>query len=206
MKEIVIGTANPAKTEMVRAVLEPVGVKVVSAGDLGVALHIEEDGQTPQDNARKKARTYARALGLPVLSIDNALYMEGLPLEEQPGIHVRRIPGREGRPSDQDLLDYYLDRVRGLGHAVNGQWEFAIAVACPDGRLYERTILSPRGFVSEPSRTLLAGYPLESIQVDPKTGQYISEMTDAERRVFWCRIVGDGLRELVLRVLTDGCL
>ena len=114
MKEIVIGTANPAKTEMVRAVLEPVGVKVVSARDLGVALHIEEDGQTLQDNARKKARTYARALGLPVLSIDNALYMEGLPLEEQPGIHVRRIPGREGRPSDQDLLDYYLDRVRGL--------------------------------------------------------------------------------------------
>ena len=65
--------------------------------NLGIVLEIEEDGTTAQENARKKSLLYARAVGQPVLSLDNALYLQGLSKDEQPGIHTRRIPGKAGR-------------------------------------------------------------------------------------------------------------
>lgn len=197
MGKIVLGTSNPAKKEMIESILAPAGIKVISVSDLGVKLDIEEDGRTPQENARKKALAYARVLQEPVLSIDNSLYLEGLPPEEQPGPYVRRIPGKTGRPSDQELLEYYLDIIRRLGNEVNGYWEFAIAVAYPDGTLYEGTVISPRKFVSRPSTIVLEGYPLESIQVDPETGRYISEMTKEERASFWRRLLGKEIRKIL---------
>lgn len=194
---IILGSSNPAKKEMIESILDPVGIKVIGVDDLGVKLDIGEGGATPQENARRKALAYARILQEPVLSIDNALYLEGLPPEEQPGPYVRRIPGRTGRPSDQDLLKHYIGIIRRLGNEVDGYWEFAIAVAYPDGTLHEGTIISPRKFVSKPSATVLEGYPLESIQIDPETGKYISEMTKEERASFWRRILGEEIRKIL---------
>ena len=39
---------------------------------------VVEDGTTAQENARKKAIAYAKALGRLVLSMDNALYFDDL--------------------------------------------------------------------------------------------------------------------------------
>ncbi len=182
---------------MVQAILTPMGIAVRSAREIGIELTVEEDGATPQDNARKKALAYVRLAGKPVLSIDNALYLRGLPPEEQPGLHVRRLPGGEKRPSDQALLTYYQALIRRLGEKVEGWWEFALALAQPNGDLIERTVRSPRLFVSHPSPQLLPGYPLESLQIDPKTGRYISEMSREERANFWQQLLGEPLRALV---------
>jgi len=201
MSRIVLGTSNPAKKEMVKDILAPLGIEVVSPADLKVHLDINEDGTTPQENSRKKAVAYMRVIGEPVLSIDNALYIQGLPPAEQPGLYVRRIPGRGGRPSDQELLEYYLGIIRRLGGEALGHWEFAIAIACPDGAIYEKTILSARKFVSKVSNVMLEGYPLESIQIDPETGKYVSEMSHEERASFWRRTLGDEIEEIVLKVV-----
>ncbi|MFL5802701.1 MAG: hypothetical protein ACJ8CR_13285, partial [Roseiflexaceae bacterium] len=37
------------------------------------------------------------------------------------------------------------------------------------------------------------GYPLESLQIEPEGGKYISEMTSEEQDAFWQRIVGKEL-------------
>jgi 8-oxo-dGTP diphosphatase len=129
--------------------------------------------------------------------MDNALYFDGVPDAEQPGVHVRRINGTDGRPSDKDLLTHYSGVVRKLGGRIGGRWEFAICVATPNGTLHETTILSPRIFVSEPSKHMVAGYPLESIQIDPRTGKCIAEMDQTEQDMFWQQAIGGKVQEFI---------
>ncbi len=197
MDELIIGTSNAAKKKAIGSVLAPLGITVKGTDDLAVSLHIPEDGATAQENARKKAFAYARAIGRPVLSIDNALYLQGLCDEEQPGVHTRRVPGKAGRATDEELLAFYSIRVKELGGRVSGHWEYALCMADPDGQVTEKVFLSPRLFVSEPTATMLPGYPLESIQIDPASGRYIAEMTDEEQAAFWQREIGGQIVEFV---------
>ncbi len=201
MRDIIIGTGNPAKAKMVQDALVPLGITLKTTGDLGISLDIEEDGTTAQENVRKKSQGYAQAAGQAVLSIDNALYLDGLPDDEQPGIHTRRIPGKAGRATDQELLAYFSRRVEHLGGEIGGRWEFAVCIATPRGRVFERTIVSPRRFVSCPSEKMVPGYPLESIQIEPRTRKYIAEMSEEEQAAFWQAVVGMELCEFVERAM-----
>lgn len=197
IKEILFGTTNEAKIKQLRGALAPIGVEVKGVEDQASLPPVGEDGETAQENARKKATAYAKALGRIVLSMDNALYLDELPAEEQPGLHVRRIHSNRERPTDEELLDYYSALVRQWGERTTGRWEFAICVATPDGKVQETTVISPRIFTSVPSPRTVPGYPLESIQVDPDTGKYIAEMSQEEQDAFWQRAIGKPLQEFI---------
>jgi 8-oxo-dGTP diphosphatase len=201
MKEILFGTTNPAKVKQLQGALAPIGIAVRGVGDASQLPPVEEDGRTAQENAFKKAMAYAGALRVPVLAMDNALYLDGLPLEEQPGIHVRRINGSTTiRPSDEELLAHYVALVRRYGKTMTGRWEFAICIATPKRECTETTIVSPRIFTSVPSPKTVVGYPLEAMQIDPATGKYISEMSQEEQDQFWQRAIGKPLQEFIKRI------
>lgn len=190
MRSIILGTNNPAKVEQVRGVLKSINVSVKGISELGVKIEVEEDGKTAQENARKKALTFAKKIKLPVLSMDNGLYLDGLEPQYQPGIHVRRIVGDNIRPSDAEVLHHYAEIIDALGGSVNGYWEYALALAYPDGCVNETTIISPRKFVSQISQQIVPEYPLGSIQIDPESGKYISEMSQKEQDLFWQKAIG----------------
>lgn len=197
MKELIIGTGNVAKKKAIQSVLTPLGITIKGTDDFGIALEIEEDGTTVQENARKKSLRYAQAVGQPVLSVDNALYLEGLPEDKQPGLHTRRIPGKTGRATDEDLLEFYARTIKALGGRINGYWEYALCLTDTQGRVYEQSFFAPRIFVSEPSACLLPGYPLESLQLDPQSGKYIAEMSEEEQATFWRQTIGQALVDFV---------
>jgi inosine/xanthosine triphosphate pyrophosphatase family protein len=197
MNELVIGTSNPAKKQMIRSALLPLGLAVRGTDDYGIALDVEEDGVTAQANARKKSLAYAQALGRPVLSMDNALYLRGLAEAEQPGVHTGRIGGRPRRATDQELLAHYAALIGRLGSRIDGHWEFAACFATEGGEIFETTIISARTFVGAPSSVMIPGYPLESLQLDLASGKYISEMTPVEQEEFWQRVVGQELCDFI---------
>jgi XTP/dITP diphosphohydrolase len=199
MVELIVGTSNPAKKQMIRSALAPLDIVVRGTDDIGISLEINEDGATAQENARKKSLAYAQALGRSVLSIDNALYLQGLTDAEQPGIHTRRIDG-SGRATDEALLAHYSKQIERLGGRVHGHWEFAVCVATGRGQIFERTIVSPRTFVDKPSQQMIPGYPLESIQIEPESGMYISEMSPEEQDAFWQNIIGKQLCAFIREV------
>jgi len=191
------GTTNPAKVLQIQGALLPLGIAVVTLPESARSIMVEEDGQTARENAHKKAITYAQAIGQPVLSMDGALFFEGLSTEKQPGVRVRRIPGFTGKPTDGEVVEYYVELVRGLGGRASGHWDFGLCYAKPDGKCIERTIRSERVFVDTPSLKTVVGYPLESIQIDPLTGKYISEMSQSEQDEFWQRAIGNELARFV---------
>ncbi|TSD03073.1 MAG: Ham1 family protein [Parcubacteria group bacterium Athens0714_16] len=199
MKTLIIGTQNQAKVKQIAGALFELPITV--EGLPYKICDVEENGLTPQENAKIKAKHYSKSLNRIVLSMDNALYLDGLSDEEQPKMNVRRILGRTDRPTDDELLKHYISVVDKLGGKINGRWEFAICIADNGKILKGTTIVSPRIFVSKPSNNIVNGYPLESIQIDPETEVYISEMSQEEQDKFWQKVIGKQLCEFVQSIL-----
>jgi XTP/dITP diphosphohydrolase len=96
---LVLATRNPGKLREFQALLEPLGCRVLSLGDLGVTEEIEENGETFAENARLKSVGYSRLLPLPVLADDSGLVVDAL--GGRPGIHSARYAGPEAGDSDR---------------------------------------------------------------------------------------------------------
>lgn len=199
MKELVIGTSNPAKVEQIRGALAPIDdLQVVGVNDKSLLPQVVKDGKTPQENARKKSMTFAKALGTTVLSMDNALYFDDLEGDErQPGLNVRRFAG-VSRPTDNEMKRYYQGLVKELGGNVKARWEYGVCISSPDGKDRVTSFGYPTVFVSEPSEKTMEGYPLESLQIDEETGKYRSEMTTEELDGLWQKKIGEPLQRFVL--------
>lgn len=199
MKELTFGTTNEAKIKQIRGTLAPANIEVNGVADKSVLPEVIEDGKTANENARKKALAYAKALGKTVFSMDNALYINGLTDDMQPALNVRRIDGHTAT-TDEEMIEYYSQLIDSLGGKAEGYWEFGICIATPDGEYKETTIKSPRTFVSTPTTNIQAGYPLESIQIDPASNKYIADMTQQEQDIFWQQAIGEKLLEFVKSV------
>ncbi len=199
MKELIFGTTNPAKVLQIRGALAPAGIEVNGVVDKSVLPEVVEDGRTANENARKKALAFAKSLGKTVFAMDNALYINGLSEDKQPALNVRRIDGKTAT-TDEEMIEYYSKLIDSLGGKAEGFWEFGICIATPEGNYKETTIKSPRTFVSTPTSNRQAGYPLESIQIEPASGKYIADMTQEEQDIFWQKAIGDKLLEFVKNV------
>lgn len=199
MQQLIFGTTNPAKVLQVKGALAPAGIEVSGVSDKSLLPEVVEDGKTANENARKKALAYAKALGKTVFAMDNALYINGLSDDKQPALNVRRIDGKTAT-TDEEMIEYYSKLIDSLGGKAEGYWEFGICIATPTGEYKETTIKSPRTFVSTPTTNRQTGYPLESIQIDPVTGKYIADMTQQEQDIFWQKAIGDKLLEFVKSV------
>jgi XTP/dITP diphosphohydrolase len=178
--QILIGTGNPAKFERYKKILSNFeNLELFSLKDIDLKLPIIEDGLTAEANARKKAREYAKVSQMPVLSVDEALYIDALSPEEQPGTNVRRITGRTA--TDEELLSAFLARTNHIAQEKRTvTWLYAICLALPNGQEYFEQIELHEMFTNEPSLPMIPGYPLSSILFDPILGKTQSNFTPEE--------------------------
>lgn len=163
--ELVIATSNPAKFERYKRGLEEYfDVKLSSLRDEKLEK-VDEPFDTAEENARHKARGYFKQCGKPVLAVDEALYLDFLPPDQQPGVAVRRIGGGE-EVSDDELLARVLDLVKKApADKRTGHWHFAVCIARGENVLREVQFDIPYRFITEPSPRRLPGYPLSSIGI-----------------------------------------
>jgi non-canonical purine NTP pyrophosphatase (RdgB/HAM1 family) len=89
-RKLVLASHNKGKLREIEALLRPLGIEVVSAGDLGLP-EPEEDAPDFAGNARIKAVAAATASGLPALSDDSGFCVAGL--DGAPGVHSARWAG-----------------------------------------------------------------------------------------------------------------
>jgi len=98
MSEFVLATANPHKTEEIRAVLEPLGFTLL-ARPIGVP-DVDETGETLEENALLKAKALVDATGTPAIADDTGLFVDAL--QGRPGVHSARYAG-EGATYEQNV-------------------------------------------------------------------------------------------------------
>jgi XTP/dITP diphosphohydrolase len=84
LPKLVVATHNCGKAGEIATMLSPFGVKIVSAGELGLPAP-DETGTTFEANATLKALAATRASGLPALADDSGLCVHAL--DHQPGVY-----------------------------------------------------------------------------------------------------------------------
>ena len=99
----VLASSNPGKLREMRALLEPVGLSLVSQSELGV-IQPAETAATFIENALAKARHACAQSGLPAIADDSGLAVSAL--GGRPGIHSARYAGE--RASDADNIGKLL--------------------------------------------------------------------------------------------------
>ncbi len=177
---LVAATRNPAKARRYQSLLAQFARQVVSLDEVGVAASAPESGETAEENARLKAQFYARACGQAVFSDDAALYVDFLPPERQPGVHVRRLNGRDDA-SDEQLLAHWESLVAQAPAALRaGRWHVAFCLARPGGSAHTFTLDLPRVFFSPSSSLRIPGWPLNSLSGPPDFNRPSSELSPAE--------------------------
>ncbi len=180
-RKVLFGTKNQAKIGHVRAYLKALPVEVLSPKDLNIDLDVAEDGQTPEENAQKKATAYYAAAGLPTFAIDAALRIEKFSEENQPGVYVRRVSGGEEVVSDAEIIAHYRKALEEIGGTSPGTWYVAISFIASPGQVHTRLFTLETLMTAQAGRTLIPGAPLSSLMKDPATGKYYAEMTHEER-------------------------
>ena len=88
MQKLLIATNNKGKVEEIKDLLKDISVELVTPHDIGIELHVEEDGSTYAENAEKKALAFAYASGLISLADDSGLEVEAL--DGAPGLYSNR--------------------------------------------------------------------------------------------------------------------
>jgi 8-oxo-dGTP diphosphatase len=179
--KLLYGTTNQAKLELMRRAVEPIGIEVIGLSDLGREIpEVDESGNSPLENAELKARSYYRAFSMPIFSCDSGLYFEGLADDEQPGVHVRRIGGQE--LSDSEMTEYYAELSRKNGGNIIGQYRNAIHLILDEEHTYSSMDLSiatePFILSDTPHQKRVAGFPLDCLSKDPKSGEYYYDMEE----------------------------
>jgi len=180
IKKIVIATRNPAKKERYGRIFSQVVEGVLGLQDLDTQDKPTESGETAEENAEIKAKFYAERTGLPVFSEDEALYVDFLPSEEQPGVHVRRIGGRD-EVDDNQLLAHWEEVISRVPEEKRtGRWHIAYTLATPEGKVRTVALDHPIIFFSPSSKTRLPGWPMSSLEGPTKFGKPHSELTKKE--------------------------
>ena len=125
---LVIATRNIGKTQEIKALLKGFPVEIKNLDDFGPIPHLEEDGDTFDENAYKKASFAARILGLPALADDSGLIVEAL--DGAPGIHSARYAGENA--TDEQRYLKLIDEMKGKSNR-KAAFECVISVAVPAG-------------------------------------------------------------------------
>lgn len=203
--KLLYGTGNPAKLESMKTRLAQLDIELLGLQDLvaeGKNIpKVPEDGNTPLENARQKAIAYYEAFQIPVFSCDSGLYFDDVPDEVQPGVHVRNINGR--CLSDDEMVDYYAGLARKYGN-LKARYKNAICFVKDEDHIYEAMESSmasePFLITDRPHSTIRKeGFPLDSLSVDSKTGQYYYDLPPGRLNQV---AVEDGFLEFFRRILT----
>lgn len=125
---LVVASHNSGKVREIAALLGPLGLEPVSAGELGLP-EPEETEITFTGNAALKARAAALASGLPALADDSGL--EVFAINGDPGVYSARWagPGKDFRAA----MKRVWDELSATGAAPDARFVCALALAQPDG-------------------------------------------------------------------------
>jgi len=125
---IVIATRNKGKKSEISDLLKGFPVDIKGLDDFGPIPHIEEDGDTFDENAYKKASLTARMLGFPALADDSGLLVEAL--GGAPGVLSARYAGENA--TDKQRCQKLLQEMEGKTNR-KAAFECVISIAVPTG-------------------------------------------------------------------------
>jgi XTP/dITP diphosphohydrolase len=132
LPKLLLATNNPGKVAEMRALLDGLGLALLTPVDAGLRLDVVEDGRNYAENTSKKALAFAQAGRLAALADDSGLEVDAL--DGRPGMYSHRFSSKPDA-TDADRRSYLLEQLRGLPRPWTARFRATVAVARPDGRV-----------------------------------------------------------------------
>ena len=185
--KLVVASHNKGKVREIGDLLEPYGLEVVSAGELGLPEPVE-DGETFAANALIKAAAAAEKSGLIALSDDSGLAVDAL--DGAPGIHSARWAGasKDFALAMRNIEEAIIAKGATTPEKRRAHFVCALCLATPDGqhKIYEgrvdgTLVWPPRGqngFGYDPM-FLSDGYDITFGEMEPDAKHAISHRANA---------------------------
>ncbi|MGD9080486.1 MAG: XTP/dITP diphosphatase [Desulfobacterales bacterium] len=125
---LVIASGNPGKINEIKELLGRFAIEIKSLDDFGPIPEVEEDGETFEENAYKKASFTAKILGIPALADDSGLVVEAL--DGAPGVLSARYAGENA--TDEQRVAKLLNEMAGQTNR-KAAFECVLSIAVPSG-------------------------------------------------------------------------
>jgi XTP/dITP diphosphohydrolase len=176
IKELVLATRNPDKGRELEALLKDLGIRIRTLAEFPDAPQVEEDGETCEANATKKAVTVARYTKLPAAADDTGLMVEAL--GGRPGVHAARYAG-DGATYEDNWKKLLRELAGVPQERRRARFVTVAAVADPKGNVsVVRGVLD--GLIAEaPAGTQGFGY--DPVFFVPALGKTLAQLTPAEK-------------------------
>lgn len=154
--KLVLATRNLGKVQELSELLSDQStIEVLSIKDFPKAPEVLEDGETYQDNAKKKAVHIAKYSGIRALADDSGLEVDAL--GGAPGVHSARYAGADA--SDAERIAKLLAATRDVpDEERTARFKCAVAVAEPNGRADVVMGVCDGKIIREPRGTQGFGY------------------------------------------------
>ncbi len=130
--DFILATNNMKKLAEMQRILSPLGINVVTAKMIGIEIpDVIEDGETFEENARKKAVNACEITKMPAIADDSGICVDYL--DGAPGIYSARFSGGHG--NDEANNDLLLEKLEGVPMEQR-KAHYACAICCvfPDGK------------------------------------------------------------------------
>jgi len=168
--KLVIATKNKGKIWEIR------DIEILSSGDLIDPPVVIEDGETFEDNARKKAIALSRHAKLPALADDSGLVVDAL--GGKPGVYSARYGGEGlGDAERNALLLKHMEKIPDGKRTA--RFVCVIALAMPGGDVHIAHG-SVEGEISREPRGS-GGFGYDPVFLIPELGKTMAELPMAEK-------------------------
>lgn len=180
--ELLIATSNPHKLDELRAIFGPVGITAVGLDSLGRSFpEPYEDGSTFEENAAKKALSYAFLSGRVCLADDSGLEVEAL--KGEPGVQSAVWAGRGSTRAERDAANNLrlmceLDGVSAEHRAA--RYVCCMCVASPEGQILATARGEWSGRVTTGRPRGKNGFGYDAL-IEMEGGRTVAEMSEDEK-------------------------
>jgi len=171
MMELVVATRNSGKIRELEYLLAGMVERVMPLSAFPQAPEVEEDGETFEENAIKKARAAMEATGLPVIADDSGLVVDAL--GGRPGVLSARFAGDgAGDAANNRKLVRELEGIPTSGRTA--AFHCVLAFCLPDGccRSFEGRL--PGVILEEPRGE--GGFGYDPLFLVPEYGQTLAQL------------------------------
>lgn len=133
MLKLLLASQNPGKLIEMKFILQDLPIEIITPADLGLDLHVEENGQTYASNAALKAKAFMQASGLIALGDDSGLEVDAL--DGAPGLFsARYAPGPNA--DDGDRRNFLLKNLLPHPRPWTARFRATVAIAQPNGEIH----------------------------------------------------------------------
>ena len=185
--KLLFATGNELKYNLMKERLKSLDdIELLTPKMMDLSIDVVEDGNTPDENALKKAKQYYDVVNIPVIAEDSGLYIDKFDDEEQPGVFVKRVQGREDL-SDEEILDYYINKLNKYGGESLACYHTGVCLIDNEGNIYLDSIKESEFLLTTKKSNISRenGGVLDCISYDIESNKYFGERTLEEKSIHY---------------------